>query len=196
MKDDAYRRILQLERKVQSLTDQVEAVRNSRRSIPSPGNPVILQAVSDITARAVAGSDWSVYRGNARIYNLQVRGNINIASAFTLSKITGDSVDRLVPLINLWDVKIKADSFVLAMPFEGYYVTASPPFGLFRYTLNAGWSSGSAAADLLLMDGTDTGTDITLKDPLSVFSTQSTNDAGYCILWGGDYYAIQAPCPA
>lgn len=196
MKDDPMRRILQLERKVQDLTETVSLLRNNaRRSLPSGGGPVLLQAVADITENNASGSDWNIYRGNARIYNLQIRGNILISNAFLLSKVTGDSVDRTVPLINLWNVKILQDTFVLGFPMDGFYVTASPPFGLFRFTLNAAWSGGGASADILLMDGTDTGTDAVIQDPLEVFSTLSTDDAGYCILWGGTYYAIQAPCP-
>lgn len=40
---------------------------------------------------------------------------------------------------------------------------------LWRSTLNAGFSSHSAAADLLTISGTDTGLDVTLYDPLDVF---------------------------
>lgn len=67
---------------------------------------------------------------------------------------------------------------------------------LWRFTLNEAWSSGAADADILEMDGTDTGTDADVLDPLGIFSTLGNGDAGLCILQGGSYYVIQAPCPA
>lgn len=66
---------------------------------------------------------------------------------------------------------------------------------LFRFTLNAAWSSGVADADILQMDGTDTGIDANVEDPLGIFSTLGNGDPGLCLLQGGKYYVIQAPCP-
>ena len=67
---------------------------------------------------------------------------------------------------------------------------------LYRFTLNESWSSGAADADILEMDGTDTDIDADVLDPLGIFSTLTTGDAGLCLLQGGSYYVIQAPCPA
>lgn len=67
---------------------------------------------------------------------------------------------------------------------------------LFRFTLNATWSSGVADADILEMDGTDTGIDDDVRDPLSIFGTLGIGDAGLCLRQAGLYYVIQAPCPA
>jgi hypothetical protein len=67
---------------------------------------------------------------------------------------------------------------------------------LYRFTLNASLASGTADADILLMDGTDTGTDADVLDPLGIFATLVTvGDAGLCLKQGGAYYVIQAPCP-
>jgi hypothetical protein len=69
---------------------------------------------------------------------------------------------------------------------------------LWRFTLNAAFSGSpsTAAADLLNMDGTDTGQDVTVRDELDVFSADLGNgDAGYCCQVGTLYHAIQAPCP-
>lgn len=66
---------------------------------------------------------------------------------------------------------------------------------LYRFTLNAAWSAGVADADILLMDGTDTTRDADVLDPLSIFSSLGSGDAGLCIFQGGKYYVIQAPCP-
>lgn len=67
---------------------------------------------------------------------------------------------------------------------------------LYRFTLNADLSSGTADADILLMDGTDTTIDADVLDPLGAFSSLSNTDAGLCLLQDGVYYVIQAPCPA
>lgn len=67
---------------------------------------------------------------------------------------------------------------------------------LYRFTLNASLASGTADADILLMDGTDTGTDANVLDPLGIFAALVTvGDAGLCVLQGGNYYVIQAACP-
>jgi hypothetical protein len=68
--------------------------------------------------------------------------------------------------------------------------------GLFRFTLNASLSTGTADADILRMDGTDTGIDDDVLDPLGIFDTLTTGDAGLCLKQGGKYYVIQAPCPS
>jgi hypothetical protein len=64
-----------------------------------------------------------------------------------------------------------------------------------RFSLNANWSSNVADADILEMDGTDTGTDADVEDPLGIFADLGNGDAGICFLQGGVYYVIQAPCP-
>lgn len=69
---------------------------------------------------------------------------------------------------------------------------------LWRFTLNEAFSGSppAAAADLLYMNGTDTGDDVTIQDYLSIFSSDlTTADAGYCLQQGDVYIAIQAPCP-
>ena len=67
---------------------------------------------------------------------------------------------------------------------------------LFRFTLNASLASGTADADILLLDGTDTGIDATVRDPLGIFATLTTvGNAGLCLRQGGLYYVIQAACP-
>jgi hypothetical protein len=180
---------------VQDLTEQVSSLKTKRsNAAATDGRPVILQAVANIAARDGSSPTWTVQKANARIYNLQIR---DTTDPWNLQKVTGDSVDRVVPLLNLWDVDIRQDTFVLAFSMGGYYVTAAPPFGLYRFTMNEGWQVGDFAdCDILLMDGTDTGLDTDVYDPLQTFSLLDTGDAGYCILWGERYYAIQAPCPA
>ena len=70
------------------------------------------------------------------------------------------------------------------------------PTRLFRFTLNASLASGSADADILWMDGTDSGLDATVYDPLGIFATLVTvGDTGLCLLQGDRYYVIQANCP-
>lgn len=83
---------------------------------------------------------------------------------------------------------------------EGEYIEGkvrAKPNGirLYRFTLNANMSGGSADADILEMDGTDTTIDADVEDPVNIFSTLESGDPGLCILQGGVYYIIQAPCP-
>ena len=67
---------------------------------------------------------------------------------------------------------------------------------LYRFTLNASLASGTADADILEMDGTDTGIDATVRDPLGIFaSLTAVNSAGLCLYQDGKYYVIQAACP-
>lgn len=66
---------------------------------------------------------------------------------------------------------------------------------LYRFTLNEAWTAGAADADILEMDGTDTTIDADVLDPLAIFGSLTTGDAGLCLLQNGVYYVIQAPCP-
>jgi hypothetical protein len=67
---------------------------------------------------------------------------------------------------------------------------------LFRFTLNASLASGTADADIIQMDGTDTGIDDTVRDPLGIFaSLTAVGDSGLCLRQNGLYYVIQAICP-
>jgi hypothetical protein len=74
-------------------------------------------------------------------------------------------------------------------------IGSSGSTSLFRFTLNASLSTGTADADILQMDGTDTGTDADVLDPLGIFSSLTTGYPGLCIMQAGIYYVIQAPCP-
>lgn len=72
------------------------------------------------------------------------------------------------------------------------------PRKFWRFTLNESFSGSpsAAGADLLELDGTDTGQDVTVYDYLDVFSADlTTDDVGYCVQQGDIYLAIQAPCP-
>jgi len=67
---------------------------------------------------------------------------------------------------------------------------------LYRFTLNATLASGTADADILEMDGTDTNIDATVRDPLGIFAAlTAVNSAGLCLYQDGKYYVIQAACP-
>lgn len=66
---------------------------------------------------------------------------------------------------------------------------------LFRFTLNESLADGTADADILWMDGTDTGLDATIYDPEGIFAALTTvGDSGLCLLQGDRYYVIQAGC--
>lgn len=130
------------------------------------------------------------------------------SASVTIQKIdrsTGALTDKAptttVTAWNIYDQQIPANAYVvIARDFvSGQWLILSRMLSLWRYTLNADFSGSplSAAADLLEMDGTDTGEDITVYDYLNVFGgVLSNGDAGYCCQQGAAYHAIQAPCPA
>lgn len=66
---------------------------------------------------------------------------------------------------------------------------------LFRFALTSGWTSGSASATILAMDGT-TIESSTVEDPEGIFSSLGNTDTGLAFKQDGTYYVIQAPCPA
>jgi hypothetical protein len=80
---------------------------------------------------------------------------------------------------------------------EGYCLVSFANDGarLFRFTLNAEWSESAADADILNIDGSDTGIDDDVRDPLEIFSEMGSGDEGLCLCQDGLYYVIQAPCP-
>lgn len=79
----------------------------------------------------------------------------------------------------------------------GMPAPSMPIFRLYRFTLNASLASGTADADILEMDGTDTGIDEDVLDPEGIFADLTTvGDSGLCLYQDGKYYVIQAPCGA
>ena len=120
MKDDAYRRILQLERRVQSLSDELISVRNQRRNVPMPGSRMaLLQPVSSIAGMTESSGTYSVSHGEARIYDLIVR---DTTSAWEMTKVSGNSVDKTVMLGNVSTEALAADEFVFALSYNGIYL--------------------------------------------------------------------------
>jgi hypothetical protein len=100
-------------------------------------------------------------------------------------------------LLNATTLPLSSGAEVWAMEsWLGTLVFSQAKNSLYRFTLNEAWSSGAANADILEMDGTDTGTDADVLDPLGIFSELGDGDAGLCMLQGGVYYVIQAPCPS
>lgn len=80
---------------------------------------------------------------------------------------------------------------------DGTYLEGTVKSGLrlFRFTLNESLADGTADADILWMDGTDTGLDATIYDPEGIFAALTTvGDSGLCLLQGDRYYVIQAGC--
>ena len=75
--------------------------------------------------------------------------------------------------------------------------TTLPGVRFYVCRLTSSWSSGAASASLFTIDGatiTDTGNDVTIYDPLAIFSSLATDDYLWCFLQAGKYYAAQAPC--
>lgn len=66
-----------------------------------------------------------------------------------------------------------------------------------RYSLNeavGATTSGQASADLLGLDETDTGGDVTVIDDLGIMADQGSGDFGSCVQAGNKFYARQGPC--
>ena len=74
---------------------------------------------------------------------------------------------------------------------------------LWLFTLNedmGATTSGQAAADLLGLDETDTGKDVTVVDPFDIFTDMTNTDGGICVeqldVDGTRLYVIiQGECP-
>lgn len=73
-----------------------------------------------------------------------------------------------------------------------------PIVRLYIAKLTSAWSgtapNGTASADLHDMTKTSMSTSVTVRDPLAIFSTLTTNDYLICFFQDGNYYALQAPC--
>jgi hypothetical protein len=119
MKDDLARRIIQLERRVQELTVELEAVRSKQRSSPAPGSSLaILRCATAINGRTYTTGTpgyWSVSWGEAVLYDLIIRDS---SSPWILKKMAAKSV----PLGNLWDEDLPANTFILAHSYNGVYL--------------------------------------------------------------------------
>ncbi len=78
--------------------------------------------------------------------------------------------------------------------FQSLEAIPQPVFSASRST--SPWLTVRRDADILWMDGTDTGLDATIYDPMGIFATlTSVGATGLCLLQGDRYYVIQAPCP-
>lgn len=109
--------------------------------------------------------------------------------------------NRWAPTSGQWYLTLGAGQYVVVgaddIATDVFRVMESPVTRLYRFTLNASLASGTADADILEMDGTDTGIDATVRDPLGIFASMTSVGAtGYCIYQDGKYWVIQAPCPA
>ncbi len=69
---------------------------------------------------------------------------------------------------------------------------------LWRFTLNENMgatTTNEGEADILHMDGTDTGKDLNVIDRLAIFSSLTSGTAGLCLEQGGEFHIIQSGCP-
>lgn len=133
-----------------------------------------------------------------------VAQNSTVVRAFKNSG-TVTAGDAWRPTINQWYITLGDGTFIacgaddVSTNVLKIFVNGAGGSGsrLYRFTLNASLASGTADADILEMDGTDTTIDDDVLDPLGIFAALTTvGAAGLCILQDGKYYVIQAPCPA
>lgn len=196
MASDAMQRIKQLERSVNTLARDLALLRNQRSSAVGAIEPVIVRLTANLAARAVSGSNYTITYASAQLWDIS-----RITGSTATMKLVEDGSDptekRTVKVGNLWDHVIQNGDFVFAVPYKSNYLVCAPiGMELYRFTLNVALTTGTADADILLMDGTDTLIDDDVLDPLGIFSTLGIHDAGLCLKYQGKYYVIQAPCPA
>jgi hypothetical protein len=115
---------------------------------------------------------------------------------------TATAGGRWGPAASSWEIEPDASGLFVVIGDDSVATDVVRTFtgigggvSLYRFTLNEDFVSGTADADILNMDGTDTGIDANVQDPLNIFSTIGNGDAGLCLLQNGSYYIIQAPCP-
>lgn len=198
MNDDGMRRILQLERRVQDLVSEIEAIRNRKRNIPMPGSRVaILQPSATINGMTESAGVYTVTHGNAIIFDLITR---NTGSTYQMKQVEGDTV-RYVKLANVGFDPLLAGEFLFGLSHNGIYVPLlSAGVRVFVAELTSNWTSNTADCEIYSMNGntlTLVEAESGVFDPLGAFSVLQSGDRLYVTKQGDSYYAVNnAPCPA
>lgn len=129
-------------------------------------------------------------------------GTAQSGPVYRVYKNTGTVTEgnRWAPTTSQWYLTKGAGQFVVLgsddIGTDAFRVMRDDVARLYRFTLNATLASGTADADILEMDGTDTNIDATVRDPLGIFAAlTAVNSAGLCLYQDGKYYVIQAACP-
>ena len=101
---------------------------------------------------------------------------------------------------NTWgagDLESGVEVWIVYQPDSRRWIAVSATsVSLWRFTLNANMTANQAAADKLQMDGTDTGDDITVKDPDGAFSRALNGAKGICAQVGDSYYVLECQSKA
>lgn len=141
-----------------------------------------------------------LFNGQAPVPNGEY-GMAQSGPVFRCYKSTGTVTEgnRWAPTTSQWYLTKGAGQFVVLgsddIGTDVFRVMRDDVARLYRFTLNATLASGTADADILEMDGTDTNIDATVRDPLGIFADlTAVNDAGLCLYQDGKYYVIQAGC--
>lgn len=198
MNDDAYRRIIQLERRVQDLTERLDAIRTKNRNLAATGSRLtILQPASTIAAMTEMSGVYTVTHGDAIVFDLITR---NTGTTYAMKQVTGDGPTRYVPLANISFDPLLTGEFVFGLSHNGVYVPAfSNSVRIFVAELTEAWSvGGSANCEISSMNGATLTyvEDALVFDPLGAFDVLGVGDQFYCTKQGGSYYAVNnAPCP-
>lgn len=160
--------------------------------------------VVDKPADTTGDAGWYVFNGHAAIADGE-EGRYQTGPIVRAYKNSGTVTagDAWGPTSGQWYLTSGSGPFIAAGAddigsnvFKVFTGSGGGGPTLYRFTLNASLASGTADADILEMDGTDTGLDEDVLDPLGIFSSlTSVGDAGLCLLQNGSYYVIQAVCP-
>ena len=160
----------------------------------------------DQPADATGEGGWYVFNGIAEVEAAADSYGIAYDGPLVRMLTDGSAItagERWQPMVNAWTVEPGGSLFIASGEDDiepdvmRAFIASTSETRLFRFTLNASLASGTADADIIEMDGTDTGIDDDVLDPLGIFATLVTvGDAGLCLRQDGSYYVIQAECPA
>ena len=123
--DDLTRRLLQAEREIQVLRDEIERLRANRSSGLMPSQVQVLQPIVDIDGRDPSGADFVVSYSRAKIWDIQVASVTDTGGTLGMKLVQADGTPRYALLLNTWTSIISEGSFVIGSPYKGMYLPIS-----------------------------------------------------------------------
>ena len=122
MNDVTMRRILQLERDVASLLEEVQRLRAANRSGLSQSFVQIVQPLADIAGRSASGGGYTITYKRAKLWDISIDESTPTGGTWDMNPVLADSVPRYVLLGNQFEEVITADHFITAAPYKGVYL--------------------------------------------------------------------------
>lgn len=123
--DDLTRRLLQAEREIQVLRDEIERLRANRSSGLMPSQTAILEIGTEIAGREEVDADeFTVSYGSAILWDIPVT-TLSGSGTLSMKKVLAGATARYTKLINPWLGTLEAGAFILGAPYKSHYVPAS-----------------------------------------------------------------------